>query len=746
MERMVAFRLTPLVSVGVLFFIYGFLDTVDGAGPVRSHSDGLSPGIGRAARPVALQRRPVARVSAASADRLAYKEEDWGRVLIERAYSATREGVPVLSPDCSTAHLGQCGIDFENPSSLPCAECYTTKEDVDMSTCFAACCPNLGMSGFSCFHEVAASSACASKADRQQLDILSSAFHGLREVCAASQCLTQVGHECRFDFFDHSSLLTCFRFCGSQPLCYEECCIASQGILDQVACAIDGAREQCGGLLKDPGDLELFLAPLIAFAGRNCFIPVASECESTVKDQCLDSHVHQVCNVYSESFDAEECCKTDVRAHFCLAQAAVNAAECGVGTGHVRLLVEKGFHKSEGECAALLQETGKDWRRLQFEICASKIEASCSVDISASSPWNNLCSCEGGNEETCEQECCRAIQNARECASVSLRFCTRAGVEGAVRSVGREALLAPTEFECEHCGVLCPSMPSESEPLSASQPEGEMFEEQSVVVMREPAAEDPGEQPSKERLAESAEQSFDTEQSRLSKQPLDTDSLELVFAELELDYSEQPVENRQAMEEPQEDSTEEPTEEPIDVSTATPTSEPTPTPTPTSEPTATTTPVPTVAVTATSSPTPAPVCIDAEWIEAHGLDKVHTGDGFGELLCIVGLEELPCGTPDHVLEVSAQSVARMRRGGLMLRTYGEVCSERACVRKLGRFNGVRHSDAHRMPEQEGHRVTTVSDRGTGWSAVENRVVVSALKMRWPRLTGALAYLQRTNSA
>ncbi|KAA8498294.1 hypothetical protein FVE85_5879 [Porphyridium purpureum] len=145
------------------------------------------------------------------------------------------------------------------------------------------------------------------------------------------------------------------------------------------------------------------------------------------------------------------------------------------------------------------------------------------------------------------------------------------------------------------------------------------------------------------------------------------------------------------------------------------------------------------APSSTPSPTPTPVCIEAEWIEARGLQKVHANDGIGELLCITGLDELPCGTPDHILEVTID-------GRSSLRTYAEVCAERECLSKVGRFNGVLHMDSHKMPTQHGLRVTTVSYRGTVWSDLENRIVVAAQTYgpRW--VHSGLTYLQRRNSA
>ncbi|KAA8493418.1 hypothetical protein FVE85_8863 [Porphyridium purpureum] len=155
---------------------------------------------------------------------------------------------------------------------------------------------------------------------------------------------------------------------------------------------------------------------------------------------------------------------------------------------------------------------------------------------------------------------------------------------------------------------------------------------------------------------------------------------------------------------------------------------PAPTPAPSQTPSASPSP------SSTASPAPTPVCIDADWIEARGLAKVHASDGVGELLCIAGLDELPCGTPDHVLEIAAG-----------LRTYAEVCAERECARKVGRYNGVLHSDAHLMPEQDGHRLTTVAHRGTWWSGMENRLVVAAQKLKSRHVNHALEFLQRKNS-
>ncbi|KAA8498272.1 hypothetical protein FVE85_5857 [Porphyridium purpureum] len=174
---------------------------------------------------------------------------------------------------------------------------------------------------------------------------------------------------------------------------------------------------------------------------------------------------------------------------------------------------------------------------------------------------------------------------------------------------------------------------------------------------------------------------------------------------------------------------------------------PSPTSAPTASPTMTPTKTPTPTATPTLSPTPAPVCIDAEWIEAHGLDKVHSSDGIGELLCILGLNELPCGTPYHVLEVTeSTATARLRSPGSTLVTYAQVFASRECVSKMGRFNGVLHADAHKLPNQDGHRVTTVSHRGTVWSAFENRFGVAAQKLQSPHVSRVLTYFQRRNSA
>ncbi|KAA8495953.1 hypothetical protein FVE85_2108 [Porphyridium purpureum] len=144
-------------------------------------------------------------------------------------------------------------------------------------------------------------------------------------------------------------------------------------------------------------------------------------------------------------------------------------------------------------------------------------------------------------------------------------------------------------------------------------------------------------------------------------------------------------------------------------------------------------------------PTPTPVCVDAEWIEERGLSKVHATDGFGEMLCISGLDDLPCGTPDHVIEVSVQKGARMRTATTRLRTYAELCAERDCTTKVGRFNGVVHSDAYLLPSQDGHRVTSVARRGSTWSEIENRLVLGAQAMGSPRVNRLLTYLQRRNT-
>ncbi|KAA8499297.1 hypothetical protein FVE85_6882 [Porphyridium purpureum] len=189
---------------------------------------------------------------------------------------------------------------------------------------------------------------------------------------------------------------------------------------------------------------------------------------------------------------------------------------------------------------------------------------------------------------------------------------------------------------------------------------------------------------------------------------------------------------------------------------------PSPTPSATSAPTesSTATSEPTESSTATASPTqgpsnlpeptptptPTPVCIDAEWMESRGFAKLHAADGVGKLLCIVGLEDLPCGTPDHVLEVAVEAgAAHWHLASSLLRTYAQVCAERECTVKVGRFNGVLHSDAHKLPVQDGHRITTVSHRGTLWSEMENRIVVEAQKMQLHVISRALTYMQRRNS-
>uniref|UniRef100_A0A7S0ZAP7 DUF305 domain-containing protein n=1 Tax=Timspurckia oligopyrenoides TaxID=708627 RepID=A0A7S0ZAP7_9RHOD len=142
----------------------------------------------------------------------------------------------------------------------------------------------------------------------------------------------------------------------------------------------------------------------------------------------------------------------------------------------------------------------------------------------------------------------------------------------------------------------------------------------------------------------------------------------------------------------------------------------------------------TVTPESSPTPTPAPACIEAEWIEMRGLEKVHAHDGIGELLCIVGLDMLPCGTPDHVLELSVG-----------LRTYAEVCAERECFTKTARFNGVLHADSHLLPSQFGVRLTTVTHRGSVWSGIENRVVVSAQKVGSRHINAALTYLQQRST-
>ncbi|KAA8490868.1 hypothetical protein FVE85_1315 [Porphyridium purpureum] len=171
--------------------------------------------------------------------------------------------------------------------------------------------------------------------------------------------------------------------------------------------------------------------------------------------------------------------------------------------------------------------------------------------------------------------------------------------------------------------------------------------------------------------------------------------------------------------------------------------------TPTAMPTPTSTSTPTPQITMSMgpsnlpepSPSPTPVCIDAEWMETRGLEKLHASDGVGLLLCLSGMDELPCGTADHVLEVDLP-------GGTSsaLRTYAEVCAERECTTKLGRYNGVLHLDAHKLPSQHGLRLTTVSHRRTRWSAIENRIVVTAQRLQSLRINHALTYLQRRNSA
>ncbi|KAA8499363.1 hypothetical protein FVE85_6948 [Porphyridium purpureum] len=88
--------------------------------------------------------------------------------------------------------------------------------------------------------------------------------------------------------------------------------------------------------------------------------------------------------------------------------------------------------------------------------------------------------------------------------------------------------------------------------------------------------------------------------------------------------------------------------------------------------------------------------------------------------------ELLCGACDHVLEVTVDAgAARMRSASSTLRTYEEVCADRECTTKVGRFNGVLHGDAHKLPIQDGHRLTTVPCCHMGWVKVELRIVVCA---------------------
>ncbi|KAA8498063.1 hypothetical protein FVE85_5648 [Porphyridium purpureum] len=759
-----------LGALALLVLVGACIGVAEPAGPVPRRAADVLPGL----LPSVGHRRTSLRGTGQSEDTRGAQWKHWRQATLERFMTA-RQNLAEISQDCVAAHLAQCGVDLEDPANELCFECFASEVEIDTAACLSGCCSSFRDTLLSCFEEVAESSACSADADQEQLEKVTPALQSFDEVCAISECLLHVSDECGFDVRNPEAL-PCVQC--TETDCFDECCPA---LLDSAVCAADVARIRCGHMLRDTGDIEALIASAADLAGNACSIRASPDCMAALDERCGHLESPPACNVLSNRYDAKTCCRADLRAYRCLTEGASLAPECSDEVGVIRVLVDQEFQSRSRVCDLAFSLANADWDVIQANMCDTSTSESCTLDTSSGTPLDTLCACDPEDDEDCQQECCDATRSARDCVESHLRFCTGAGVHGVIARDLFGGLLARTDFEILHCvNVSSPSLP----PVESGGPSGpsphpvpdpshtfEAEPSENASDTEEPVSETetptpvtgiPSPNTSEEPL-DSDEPASETEEPiavtgipgpNTSEEPLDSDE--------PVSQTEGPApgsslpgpalsEEPFSTDEPENSSpTGEPSAQPTnDTAESSEESEPatgTPTPTPTSEPTATTTPVPTVAVTATSSPTPAPVCIDAEWIEAHGLDKVHTGDGFGELLCIVGLEELPCGTPDHVLEVSAQSVARMRRGGLMLRTYGEVCSERACVRKLGRFNGVRHSDAHRMPEQEGHRVTTVSDRGTGWSAVENRVVVSALKMRWPRLTGALAYLQRTNSA
>jgi len=115
-------------------------------------------------------------------------------------------------------------------------------------------------------------------------------------------------------------------------------------------------------------------------------------------------------------------------------------------------------------------------------------------------------------------------------------------------------------------------------------------------------------------------------------------------------------------------------------------------------PTSTTSPTSTTGATTSPQPTTAPVCVETSYIDMHGLERVHEEDTYSEVFCISG-STLPCGTADHLLDISGVYVS--------YRTY---CQTHTCTQKMAYVNGIKHSQASRLVHDGELKLTTMTDR------------------------------------
>lgn len=87
-----------------------------------------------------------------------------------------------------------------------------------------------------------------------------------------------------------------------------------------------------------------------------------------------------------------------------------------------------------------------------------------------------------------------------------------------------------------------------------------------------------------------------------------------------------------------------------------------------------------------AKPTPEedPVCVETAWLQRNGLSHgVFENFGNARVLCVS--EDLPCGTPGHILRACNES-------GCMLKTYADVCSNNPeCVETVKPVARLRHS-------------------------------------------------------
>ncbi|KAA8498699.1 hypothetical protein FVE85_6284 [Porphyridium purpureum] len=101
---------------------------------------------------------------------------------------------------------------------------------------------------------------------------------------------------------------------------------------------------------------------------------------------------------------------------------------------------------------------------------------------------------------------------------------------------------------------------------------------------------------------------------------------------------------------------------------------PSPTPTAFLTPDPTETPATTHANLLESTPTPTHARIGAGLVAVHALDKVDASAGVGHLPRIARLDDLPCGTHDHALEVSDNAgITHVRLPSSRQRKYSHAC-------------------------------------------------------------------------